>query len=90
MRKQKGNAKRIMSGFMAVLTVLSTMMQPITTFAAETSSDGKIPLYKDVADLLDADEVVVAHDHGETDIYNLELEVIRNDRKRKNDKWKVV
>ena len=59
MRKQKGNAKRIMSGFMAVLTVLSTMMQPITTFAAETSSDGKIPLYKDVADLLDADEVVV-------------------------------
>lgn len=63
MRKQKGNAKRIMSGFMAVLTVLSTMMQPITTFAAETSSDGKIPLYKDVADLLDADEVVVAHDH---------------------------
>ena len=63
MRKQKGNAKRIMSGFMAVLTVLSTMMQPVTTFAAEASTDGKIPLYKDVADLLDADEVVVAHDH---------------------------
>ena len=45
------------------LTVLSTMMQPVTSFAAEVPSDGTVPLYKDVADMLDADEVVVAHDH---------------------------
>ena len=32
---RKGNAKRIMSGFLATLTVLSTMMQPVTSFAAE-------------------------------------------------------
>lgn len=60
---RKGNAKRIMSGFLATLTVLSTMMQPVTSFAAEVPSDGTVPLYKDVADMLDADEVVVAHDH---------------------------
>ena len=60
---KKGNAKRIMSGFLATLTVLSTMLQPVTSFAAELPSDGKVPLYKDVADMLDADEVVVAHDH---------------------------
>lgn len=60
---RKGNVKRIMSGFLATLTVLSTMMQPVTSFAAEVPSDGTVPPYKDVADMLDADEVVVAHDH---------------------------
>jgi hypothetical protein len=60
---RKGNTKRIMSGFLATLTVLSTIMQPVTSFAAEVPSDGTVPLYKDVADMLDADEVVVAYDH---------------------------
>ena len=57
-----GNAKRIMSGFLATLTVLTTVIQPITTYAAQPDSDTRIPLYKEIADQLDADEVVVAHD----------------------------
>ena len=36
---RKGNVKRIMSGFLATLTVLSTMMQPVTSFAVEVPSD---------------------------------------------------
>lgn len=56
-----GNAKRIMSGFLATLTVLTTVVQPLTTYAAQP--DTNIPLYKDIADQLDADEVVVAHDY---------------------------
>ena len=36
---RKGNTKRIMSGFLATLTVLSTMMQPVTSRSEEHTSE---------------------------------------------------
>lgn len=55
---KRGNVKRMLSGFLATLTVLTSMVQPLMTFAAEPA-DSQIPFYEDVKDLLDVDEVVV-------------------------------
>lgn len=56
--KRKG--KQLVSGMLAALTVLSTVVSPISAYAAEP--DVKPPLYEEIKDMLDADEVVVAHD----------------------------
>lgn len=50
-----------MSGLMATLTMLSTIISPVTSYAAELLKEETIPYYEEVKDQLDADEVVVAH-----------------------------
>ena len=58
----KGKTKRFISCFLAMLTVASTVVQPMVTYAAEPS-DASVPYYRDVKDQLDADEVVTAYDY---------------------------
>lgn len=60
----KGKMKRMVSGLLTAVTLLSSFMQPIASYAAEIpTEDKKPPLYQDVKDLLDADEVVKAKDY---------------------------
>ena len=56
--------KRIMSGVLAAFTLVSAVLQPLGVSAAETEvKDTKPPLYEEVKDMLDADEVVTAADY---------------------------
>lgn len=64
---RNGKFKRVLSGFLAVMTVMTTMLSPMVTYAQELDeADKKPPLYEEVKELLDKDEVVKAE--------NLELE----------------
>ena len=64
---RSGKFKRVLSGFLAVMTVMTTMLSPMVTYAQEPDqADKKPPLYEEVKELLDKDEVVKAE--------NLELE----------------
>lgn len=56
--------RKFVSGMMAAVTVLSTLLSPAVTYASEVpKQDEKIPYYEEVKDLLDADEVVKANDY---------------------------
>lgn len=55
--------RRLVSGFLAGMTLLSTVLSPMTAYAAEPKAEEKPPLYEEVKDLLDADEVVKANDY---------------------------
>lgn len=57
----KFNTKRVISGFLAALTIATSAIQPLPVFAADNGSE-KPPSYESVKDLLDADEVVTAKD----------------------------
>lgn len=60
----KGNVKRAVSGFLTAITILSSVIQPMTAYATELPvQDPKPPLYETVKDSLDADEIVVAKDY---------------------------
>ncbi|MDO4647005.1 MAG: SpaA isopeptide-forming pilin-related protein [Eubacteriales bacterium] len=60
---RKGRFKRVLSGLLAVMTVMTTMMSPMVTYAQEPDTmKQKPPLYEEVKDLLDQDEVVKAED----------------------------
>lgn len=60
---RKGNFRRVLSGFLAMMTVMTTVMAPMVTYAQEANLVAKEPpLYKEVKDLLDEDEVVKAED----------------------------
>ena len=65
--KMKMRFKRFLSGFMAVATLASTIVQPVTVSASELESE-KIPFeqqyseLKEVQDSLDPDEIVKAND----------------------------
>ena len=59
--KNKKNMRRFLSGFLAMLTVLSTMLSPILSYAADVVPE-EPPLYEAVKNELDADEVVKAKD----------------------------
>ena len=61
--RKTGNLRRIVSGLLAGMTILSTVLSPITAYAAEVKPDDKPPLYEEVKDLLDEDEVVTAKDY---------------------------
>lgn len=64
---RNGKFKRVLSGFLAVMTVMTTMLSPMVTYAQEPDqADKKPPLYEEVKELLDKDEAVKAE--------NLELE----------------
>lgn len=61
--KNKKNMRRFLSGFLAMLTVLSTMLSPILSYAADVVPvPEEPPLYEAVKNELDADEVVKAKD----------------------------
>ena len=54
---------QMLSGFLTAVTLVTTALSPVVTYAAEPgSTDTTIPHYKEIKDLLDADEVVVARD----------------------------
>lgn len=58
--KRKGKIRRLLSGMMAAVTLMTSAISPYTVYAAEGE---KPPLYEEIKDLLDADEVVSANDH---------------------------
>ena len=61
--RRTGHLRRLVSGFLAGLTLLSTVLSPMTAYAAEPKAEEKPPLYEEVKDLLDEDEVVKAKDY---------------------------
>lgn len=61
--RRTGNLRRLVSGFLAGMTLLSTVLSPMTAFAAEPKAEEKPPFYEEVKDLLDEDEVVKAKDY---------------------------
>ena len=61
--RRTGHLRRLVSGFLAGMTLLSTVLSPMTAYAAETKVEEKPPLYEEVKDLLDEDEVVKAKDY---------------------------
>ena len=65
--KMKMRFKRFLSGFMAVATLASVIVQPVTVSASElepepTSFEQQYPELQDVQDTLDKDEIVEAKD----------------------------
>ena len=65
--KNKKNMRRFLSGFLALLTVLSTILSPILSYAADVVPvPEEPPLYEEVKNELDADEVV----KGKAGLYN--------------------
>ena len=65
--KNKYRFRRILSGVMAAVTILSTVISPLTVYASEEPKAAEPPAYESVKDQLDEEEVVKATD--------LELEV---------------
>ena len=61
--KKKGNFRKVVSGLLAGMTMLSTVLSPMTAYAAEIQPEEKPPLYEEVKDFLDEDEVVTAKDY---------------------------
>lgn len=61
--RRTGHLRRIVSGFLAGMTLLSTVLSPMTAYAAEPKAEEKPPLYEEVKNLLDEDEVVKAKDY---------------------------
>ena len=61
--RRTGHLRRLVSGFLAGMTLLSTVLSPMTAYAAELKAEEKPPLYEEVKDLLDEDEVVKAKDY---------------------------
>lgn len=61
--RRTGHLRRLVSGFLAGMTLLSTVLSPMTAYAAEPKAEEKPPHYEEVKDLLDEDEVVKAKDY---------------------------
>lgn len=61
--KKKGNFRKVVSGLLAGMTMLSTVLSPMTAYAAEIQPEENPPLYEEVKELLDEDEVVTAKDY---------------------------
>ena len=64
----KGSWKRVMSGVLSVLTIATTVFQPITTYAAEpdntaSSFESQYPELETVKDKLAEDEIVTVSDY---------------------------
>ena len=57
----KGKSKRIVSGFLTALTIISSIMQPVTTYAAEAEPaayEAEYPDMEKVKGALAEDEIV--------------------------------
>ena len=61
--KKKGNFRKVVSGLLVGMTMLSTVLSPMTAYAAEIQPEEKPPFYEEVKDFLDEDEVVTAKDY---------------------------
>jgi hypothetical protein len=62
----KGKVKRIVSGMLSVMTILTSVVQPVTTYAAEpepAAYEAEYPALEKVRDMLAEDEVVTAEDY---------------------------
>ena len=60
----KKKARRVMSGLLTAVTVLSTVLSPAVAYASDDAgSVKKIPYYEEIKDQLDEDEVVTATDY---------------------------
>ena len=62
----KGKGKRLLSGLLSLLTILTSVIQPVVTYAAEPEPAGyeaQYPALETVRELLDAEEVVTAEDY---------------------------
>lgn len=61
--KVKQKAKRVVSGLLTAVTLLSTVLSPISSYAAELPKERKLPLLEEVQSRLDEDEIVLAKDY---------------------------
>ena len=62
--KVKKKARRVVSGLLTAVTVLSTILSPVVSYASDgTGTQKKVPYYKEIKDQLDEDEVVKANDY---------------------------
>lgn len=61
--KVKQKAKRVVSGLLTAVTLLSTVLSPISSYAGELPKERKLPLLEEVQSQLDEDEIVLAKDH---------------------------
>ena len=61
--KVKQKAKRGVSGLLTAITLFSTVLSPISSYAAELPEEGKPPLLEEVQNQLDEDEIVIAKDY---------------------------
>ena len=62
--KVKKKARRVVSGLLTAVTVLSTILSPVASYASDdTGTQKKVPYYKEIKDQLDEDEVVKANDY---------------------------
>ena len=78
-----GRFKKAVSGFLAAMTIMTTVFSPLSAYAAEVPpEEPKPPLYEEVKDQMDVDEVVKAEDleleYGcnfdvKTDFSNIEI-----------------
>ncbi|MCI9077239.1 MAG: peptidase, partial [Dorea sp.] len=62
----KGNVKRIVSGLLSAVTVLSAFLQPVGAYAAESEPaayEAEYPALEKVKGKLDEDEIVTAEDY---------------------------
>ena len=65
----KGTLKRVMSGVLSVITIVSAVAQPITAYAAEpekaaSSFEAQYPELETVKDKLAEDEILIANDYS--------------------------
>lgn len=82
----KGKAKRFLSGMLSVMTILTSFVQPITTYAAElepAAYEAEYPALDKVMENLSEDEIVTVQDYEmmvgdsfevETDFSGMEIE----------------
>lgn len=59
--RTKRKVKRLLSGCLAFVSLLTTALSPAASYAAETQEE-RVPYYEEIKDQLDPDEVVVAND----------------------------
>lgn len=72
---KKGRFRRAVSALMAALTVMANVFSPLTAYAAEPVEEPKPPLYEEVKDQLDADEVVTAKDYEMEVGYSFDVKI---------------
>lgn len=62
----KGKVKKALSGLFAFLTIFTSVIQPMTLYAAEPEKPGyeaQYPALEQVIELLDQEEIVTAEDY---------------------------
>lgn len=62
----KGKGKRVLSGLLSLLTILTSVIQPVVTYAAEPEPpayEAQYPSLETVREFLDVEEIVTAEDY---------------------------